>query len=299
MPFHSPHEIAVRAGESHSVIRVTNLQTTAKVGTDAWGISGKIQPVLISVSVSLRHPFSTASKKDSVDESTLHYGKLSKAILEAARTFKGDSRNAIRLHNYGLDTVGREHKQSPGTLWLFWEHIVSFVTGNSMVIDQDTGKVERNTSCKVIDAKTVKSLEMKITLPKASLLGSGASINGTILLIETPEQEAINVDENRKALFRNDQSRCLKLQDLRIPTLIGVNDNERLAKQTVFANIEIDPWLLEEDLYAQLEEIVVKVGYSLRLSIRRLNTYRPLKSLPLRLSKLLPITLRGEFGAFS
>jgi len=263
MPFFSPYEIAIKAGESHSVIRVTNLQTTAKVGTDAWGISGKAQPVLISASVSLRHPFSTASREDSVDDSTLHYGKLSKAILEAARTFQGVPQNVAKLYSHPLDKLGREDQYSSRTLWLFWEHIVRCLTANLMITDTNTGQLVRDTSCEVIDARTVKSLEIKVQLPKASLLGSGVSIGGIVLLKERCEMEAIHNEQDREALAHYDQTICLKLHGLRIPTLIGVNPNERLAKQTVIANIEVDPWIVREDLYAQLEEIVVKVSSSL------------------------------------
>ena len=52
-------------------------------------------------------------------------------------------------------------------------------------------------------------------------------------------------------------SRSLKLHGLRIPTLVGVNPNERLAKQIVSVSVEIDR--TREDRYAQLEELVVKV----------------------------------------
>ena len=54
-------------------------------------------------------------------------------------------------------------------------------------------------------------------------------------------------------------SMTLKLHRLRIPTLIGVNSNERLAKQIVLSNIELDFWSMASDLYNELEEIVVKV----------------------------------------
>jgi dihydroneopterin aldolase len=55
-------------------------------------------------------------------------------------------------------------------------------------------------------------------------------------------------------------SSVLKIHDMRIPTLIGVNKNERLARQIVVVNVEIDPYVCKEhDCYNELEQIVVKV----------------------------------------
>jgi dihydroneopterin aldolase len=61
-------------------ILVQNLAVTVNAGTDAWGRKKK-QRALISVTVTLGNHFSSASKTDTVDESTVHYGILSKAIL--------------------------------------------------------------------------------------------------------------------------------------------------------------------------------------------------------------------------
>jgi len=212
----SSHEIAVEAGEPHSVVRVSNIQAAVKVGTDAWGRSGKVQPVLISVSVSLRRPFSTASAEDSVNGSTIHYGILSKAILEAVSIFE---------------------EREP-TLTSLWDHIVASLVGT------DTNQMFGFVS--IIDRRVARSLELKITLPKASLIGNGVSIYGTMLF----QEDDVNI---------GNQTRGLKLHDLRIATLIGVNPNERLAKQIVVANIDMNPWYAWHDEYPRLEELVVKV----------------------------------------
>ena len=66
------------------MIQVNNLQTNLKVGTDAWGRAGKLQPALISATVSLLQDFGTAAMGDDVDQSTIHYGILSKEILKVA-----------------------------------------------------------------------------------------------------------------------------------------------------------------------------------------------------------------------
>jgi dihydroneopterin aldolase len=60
-------------------ILVQNLAVTVNAGTDVWGRRKK-QRALISVTVTLGNHFSSASSTDTVDESTVHYGTLSKAI---------------------------------------------------------------------------------------------------------------------------------------------------------------------------------------------------------------------------
>ncbi|KAH6639600.1 hypothetical protein C7974DRAFT_135014 [Boeremia exigua] len=60
-------------------IIVQNLAVTVNAGTDVWGRKKK-QRALISVTVTLGNHFSSASSTDTVDESTVHYGTLSKAI---------------------------------------------------------------------------------------------------------------------------------------------------------------------------------------------------------------------------
>jgi hypothetical protein len=90
----SSWDFAIAAGEPTSIIRVQNLQTNLKVGVDAWGRAGKLQPVLISAAVSLRENFDTAATGDDVDQSTIHYGVLSKEILKLAKSV-----------SYGNDSV--------------------------------------------------------------------------------------------------------------------------------------------------------------------------------------------------
>ena len=60
-------------------IIVQNLAVTVNAGTDVWGRKKK-QRALVSVTVTLGNNFSSASSTDTVDESTVHYGTLSKAI---------------------------------------------------------------------------------------------------------------------------------------------------------------------------------------------------------------------------
>ncbi|OCL02078.1 hypothetical protein AOQ84DRAFT_305424 [Glonium stellatum] len=61
-------------------ISVSNLRVTANAGVDVWGRK-KPQPALLTVTVSLPQPFSSAAEGDVVDSSTVHYGKLSKSVI--------------------------------------------------------------------------------------------------------------------------------------------------------------------------------------------------------------------------
>jgi dihydroneopterin aldolase len=213
----SSWSITAAAGQPHSIIRVQNLQTSARVGSDAWGRAEKLQPVLISASVSLREPFINASVEDTVNKSTIHYGILSKAILEAVSSFRGSSSLALSDHVF--------------------RHLLKLKP------NQDTSQAATNPT---VDSRLVRSLNIEIVLPKGTLLGNGVSFSETILFGGDGEHEAY--------------SRTTKIRDLRIPTLIGVNSNERLAKQIVVANVEIDRWDTQLDYYVQLDQIVVKVS---------------------------------------
>ncbi|KAG9194096.1 hypothetical protein G6011_04131 [Alternaria panax] len=60
-------------------IMVQNLEVVVNAGRDVWGREKK-QRALISVTLTLGKQFTTASSTDSVDDSTVHYGTLSKAV---------------------------------------------------------------------------------------------------------------------------------------------------------------------------------------------------------------------------
>ncbi|KAF2655012.1 hypothetical protein K491DRAFT_679233 [Lophiostoma macrostomum CBS 122681] len=65
-------------------ISVRNLQILLSAGVDAWGRE-KQQPVLVTITLHLKKPFDSAAEADALDSSTVHYGKLSKSILERLR----------------------------------------------------------------------------------------------------------------------------------------------------------------------------------------------------------------------
>lgn len=61
-------------------ICLRQLNVTACCGLDCWE-RRKAQPLKVSISASLKDPFQSAADTDVVDDSTIHYGKLSKNIL--------------------------------------------------------------------------------------------------------------------------------------------------------------------------------------------------------------------------
>lgn len=91
----------------------------------------------------------------------------------------------------------------------------------------------------------IRRLSVSVVLTKASLLGSGVNLSASAVFQESSMQA--------RAL-------TLTLQGLRVPTLIGVNDNERTAKQIVVANIGIGKYRNDKDEYAPLEAVVVDVS---------------------------------------
>lgn len=224
MALKSSWQVAAASGEPHSIIRVRNLQATAQVGRDAWGRTGKVQPILISATISLREPFDKASAEDSVNNnSTVHYGVLSKAILDSVQTFP--------------DEVTER------TLRCLLDHILKYLTGMGLAAthsDSRGGNLPH-----ILEKSALKALGLEVILPKASLIGGGVSLSVTTVYTSSGNAE--------------EYATVLKLHELRIPTLIGVNPNERLAKQIVVANIELDSWSFESDLYNELEELAVKV----------------------------------------
>ena len=88
----------------------------------------------------------------------------------------------------------------------------------------------------------LRYLSLTLCLPKASLSGSGVSLTNT-------------------ASFTNSlRSTKLSLHGLRAGILLGVNANERNAKQQVVGHVDVDMWESgPDDAYAGLEAVLQKV----------------------------------------
>ncbi|KAI0506118.1 Dihydroneopterin aldolase-domain-containing protein [Xylaria bambusicola] len=243
-PLVSTWKVRTDAGEASAIVRVRNLQSVMAAGRDAWGREAKPQPVLLSSEVSFARPFSTASADDSVNAETVHYGNLSKTLLGGIELFSSPPTKKKGL-------VATHRQESPATprtadvFELLWVQMTGRVVDGSRValpLDQ----------VPFLDAAKLRSLSLTIHLPKASLLGDGVSLTTTTCFVDADEL----TDEKKKNPQRS-YARSLRLHSLRVPTLIGVNPNEREAKQMVVVDVEIDCFDVLDDIHTELEGLVV------------------------------------------
>lgn len=227
------------AGQPPAIVKVRNLQTSIEGPSDAWNRKGKPQPLCVSASVMLKEAFDSSSSADSVQADTVHYGLLSKAILASL-----EKQSQHAAEGSGDTSKKSQFSSLRDIVNTIWEDLTGQdCNGRAQVTDEDS---EAQTS--FLKPSTIRCLELTVHLPKASLLGGGVSLT-------------------RIALFgRDGESRpqprglSLKIHDLRVPTLIGVNDNERQAKQVVVASIEIDKFDIDKDIFTMIEGETVKVS---------------------------------------
>lgn len=169
---------------------------------------------------------------------------LGEPFIDSSRgdVLKNDTVHYGLLSKHVMKTV---EKTKYGTL----DALVSYVRGALLgppVGDPGAGDPAEG----FLDGKGVRYLKIRARLPKASKLGTGVSIVDSLAL-----HGGIEVVS---------WSRTLAFHDLRVPVLIGVNDNERQAKQIVVANIEVDRWAPQmEDAYPSLEDIITNVSPAL------------------------------------
>ncbi|KAM5355859.1 hypothetical protein ACJ41O_002505 [Fusarium nematophilum] len=215
--FVSSRRLSNAEGDPVAVIRVRNLQTTIQGPKDAWGRGAKPQPLLVSAEVSLNHAFGSSSSTDAVASDTVHYGLLSKAILSTLEK---------------LPKTGLSLSDVLNNLWI---DLTGFRYNG---ISSQSGEGVKA----FLDSSVIRRLTVTLILPKASLLGSAIRLTASALF----DQSSITV-----------RSLVLGLEGLRVPTLIGVNSNERNAKQVVVADIRIDEYETMYDDYTALENVVV------------------------------------------
>ncbi|WAO83786.1 FolB domain-containing protein [Fusarium falciforme] len=249
-PIVSSRRLSNDEGDPVAVVRVRNLQTTIQGPKDAWGRGAKQQPLLVSAEVSLTQPFGTSSADDKVASDTVHYGLLSKAILS---------------------TLGRLPKSAlslSDVLNELWIDLTGFRYNGLRGPSTSESK-------SFLDIAFIRRLTISLVLPKASLMGSAIRLSGS-------------------ALFSNSSltSRSLELglEGLRVPTLIGVNSNERTAKQVVIANVRIDEYETMYDDYAVLESVVVDAMIA--------SSYETLEALAADLSVHIAKQLRSKREEF-
>ncbi|KAI1357106.1 Dihydroneopterin aldolase-domain-containing protein [Xylaria sp. FL0043] len=255
-PLVNAWQVRADAGEPRAIVRVRNLQSIMVAGRDAWGRASKPQPVLLSSEVSFARPFETASTNDAVNAETVHYGNLSKTLLSGMELFSsspssslpsGSNKKAEASHAKGEKAGAVPPPHTADVFELLWVKMTGRVVDGSRValpLDQ----------VPFLDATKLRSLSLTLHLPKASLLGDGVSLTTAACFADAEDFAG----EKKRNPLRS-YARCLRLHGLRVPTLIGVNSNERAAKQMVVADVEIDRFDVREDIHSELEGAVVAI----------------------------------------
>lgn len=270
--------VKATAGEPVAIVRVRNLQSVARIGADAWGRAGKPQPVLISAEVSLARPFAESSSTDKVETDTVHYGLLSKAILatldevDAASAAGGAVVSLRRL----LDTI-------------WWKLTSLGVDGSPAPGAVDDTKAFLNLAA-------VRYLSVTIHLPKATLSGAGVSLTGISIFTAGALGPEVDLYGLR-----------LQLHRVQVPILVGINSNEREAKQLVVADVKIDNFVETTDIHPLLEKAIYDVNCPSSLHIPTPfisllffyghETRRPSKLTALRTSEHVQLILRHPRGS--
>jgi len=241
MPMTSSWAVQAAAGEPFAVVSVRNLSTLIQGPRDAWGRVGKTQPLLVSADVSFSSPFDTAAASDKLGADTVHYGNLSKAILASLDEFRPGGGGGGSGSSAGAASL-----TIPCTLRFLLNRIWQNLTGRSFVGCPPPATAAADAPpASFLSLERVRFLSVTVTLPKASLLGDGVSLTGSSVFAGAArgeEQFAV----------------ALRLNRLRVPTLIGVNDNERLAKQVIAATVTLDELYIDDDIYPSVEASVVK-----------------------------------------
>lgn len=230
MSLRSTWAVRHAAGEPLAVVRVRNLQTVVIGPQDAWARKNATQPVVISAELHFSRTFEASVAGDNVTSGdTVHYGSLSKLILACVER-------------------SNEHAAAGASevdLRVLLEMIWIVLTGRNVNGD-DAGAEAKP----LLDLARLRFMSLTVCLPKASLLGEGVSLTASNVF--PPHLSVLSM-----------YGLALKVQRLRVPTLIGVNPNERKAKQFVVVEVEVDKFDYYPDFYCELEAIVVQVWSNL------------------------------------
>ncbi|CAG9971443.1 unnamed protein product [Clonostachys byssicola] len=212
-------ETQIAAGEPAATIKLQNLQVIVKGPEDSWGRVNQPLPALVSAEISKATTFSDSAAGDSVCSDTVHYGILSKHLQKIFSNFE------TRPEGWQLSDL----------LEAVWAQLTGF-----QLIQTESPEPA---SQAFLESSSFQHLKVTIHLPKASLLGNGVSLTGSASMTGGAPQS---------------RARVLRIHDLRIPTLIGVNEHEKKQRQIVIANVEVEKWAAREDGYGQLEAVITK-----------------------------------------
>lgn len=222
-------ETRTLAGHPPATIRVKNIQAIIAGPHDAWGRPGRPQPVSVSAEIFLANPFDLSSSQDAVKADTVHYGQLSKKIqTELDATQKGSV----------------DHLSLSSLVYILWEKLA----GSPFMDPIGTHASPSG----FLKSGSFRYLRLAVKLPKASSVGNGVSITSSAYMGSDLHEKPYSTMKVKATV--------LKIHDLRVPVLIGVNANERERKQTVVANVEIENWQGMDDEYCSIEAVVMMVG---------------------------------------
>ncbi|KAK4196367.1 hypothetical protein QBC40DRAFT_287389 [Triangularia verruculosa] len=216
-----------------AVIRVQNLATTLLTAShDAWNRPNRLQPCLLSCSISFKHPFSSASSTDTLaGGDTIHYGILSSTIRDTVETNFGPSSRHSTTAEGGSGTTTQT------VLAKIWQDLTTTSYNGTPSQVKKPGLLSPS-------LERIGLLSVTVTLPRASLLGEGVSFTASAMYNGAGEMEARAMEMN--------------INRLRVPTLVGLNENEREARQMLVVSVGVDGVAVEGDKYFVVERAVVK-----------------------------------------
>ncbi|OAA61256.1 serine/threonine-protein kinase psk1 [Niveomyces insectorum RCEF 264] len=256
MPLHTTWAVRAAAGEPPAVVRVRDLQTvlSGAVAPDAWGRTADAgadgdrgaQPLLISAEVCLTRPFTAAYAEDRVAADTVHYGHLSRALLQSVRRWSSSGDEGQQAKVDGKDATPPCLRDVLDGIWVDLTGVR--VDGTAEPTTKEEEEEEKNNSqppgpappSPLLAPKHVRALSVTLRLPKGTRNGAGVSMTATSLLGAHPACAAVT----------------LRLHDLHVPTLVGVHPHERAAKQMVVADVAIDRYDVRGDAHTALETLV-------------------------------------------
>ncbi|KAK0748178.1 hypothetical protein B0T21DRAFT_406716 [Apiosordaria backusii] len=221
-----------------AVVSVRNLSAVLlRAARDGWNRPLRPQPVFISAEIAFREPFDSASQTDKLGHDTIHYGNLSKALLDTVEFYFGPGATAA------IDHEGKAEEGAGG--WdaqLVLNQMWFDLTGTTLDGREEGDKGGR--SFLGGSLSRIGLLSVTITLPKASLLGEGVGFTASA-----------GYDEQGRMSAR---ALSMEIKRLRVPTLIGLNPNEREAKQMLIVGVTIEEVNVRGDRYTRVEGTVVK-----------------------------------------
>ncbi|KAK3495866.1 Dihydroneopterin aldolase-domain-containing protein [Neurospora crassa] len=252
--FVSDFQVRSLAGEPCAAVSVRNLSTNLYAASDAWGRKCTVapQPCLISAEVHFKQPFGTAAANDQLGADTVHYGNLSKAILERMKRFtvpreqeqEQEQKQSGSGNGNGDHSVQETNNNNNNNFTLayvihdLWVGLTGWAHFGSVKEEEKP----------FLDISSIRFLSLTVTLPKASLLGDGVSMTCSQFFKNGPGEK----------MRENLISASLKIHNLKVPTLVGVNPHERRAKQFVVTSVNVERYFRMDDYYSELEGVVVK-----------------------------------------